>query len=513
MLDIQERWTTKRVIEFIKSIENTLDVHELQYNGIHFWPILRIQISFQLDSLVAHTHNAKLSQHVHSALYKATKIPKEIGRYYSAILLDRKHTAQGIKNVDYFFYTYSSARRFRVNGLWYDVYCDPIIDEITKRGESYLSIEYTDSSGYRLPRYSHSRLEHPLLPYLLHLRALQSEKKEFSVLTSKILAEYYNLLTQAGLAQFIPDEASLRFRIATVRQFAEMFKKIFNKYQPAFAFGSNYYGFREMGMNVACKESGVIAVDIQHGVQGAMHVAYGQWLKLPLTGYEVLPKIFWNWSEEEKKIIDEWSRNTNKAHYSIVGGNPLLEQFADERNALPQLFSEQIERIFFSIPEEINKHVLITLQPDIGINDTLSQMFQHSPKNIFWWVRLHPNMLTLKEQYEKQLKAILHLQWNIADASQLPLYVLLKKMDTHITVSSSTVIEAEYFHIPSIIIHESGRELFAKQITNKSAKFADNYKEILDSILMSVKNVKLPSDTSSSLINRGLEHLFSIRKQ
>lgn len=49
-------------------------------------------------------------------------------------------------------------------------------------------------------------------------------------------------------------------------------------------------------------------------------------------------------------------------------------------------------------------------------------------------------------------------------ATDAPLYALLRHSDVHVTHSSSTVIEAEVFGVPSVIFSAYGAEFFPEQI-------------------------------------------------
>ena len=67
-------------------------------------------------------------------------------------------------------------------------------------------------------------------------------------------------------------------------------------------------------------------------------------------------------------------------------------------------------------------------------------------------------------------------------ASSLPLFTILDNVDVHITHSSSTVIEAAYFGVKSIITSEYGWALLSEQIENRFIIKAYTSTEINDSI-------------------------------
>ena len=502
------RLETKDVLDLINEIETVLPVHEWETNGFHIWPLLRIQISFQLDSLVAKPMNARSFQHIHAALAKAFKIPNGLSRYYAAKIFDNTHNETLDGKTDCFFYSYSSARRFRVKDAWYDVYTDPLIEKLAERNLFSKVLEYADDAQFRTPRFRSSRLENPLILHIMQGRTFSDPYFSLSDELRKYLMSYKQFLSQRKLERFFPDEGSIRFRVLMIRFYAEYFKKIFRNMTPRFAFGSNYYGFREMGLNLACKETGVISVDIQHGVQGNMHVAYGRWTGVPQGGYEVMPNVFWNWSDEEKEVIDKWAINTQGRHRSIVGGNPLLEIFSEPAGKLSSEFDHDVRVAFGSVPSGISKHILVTLQPDVGISRLLNEILAHSSKEYFWWIRLHPNMVSQKSRTKDKLREYASLNWNVDGATSLPLYALLKQMDVHMTASSSTVIEAEYFGVPSILIHPQAQVLYPAQIEKGTAHYASSSEEALKLVATLAGLSTQTSIPSVSKMTRGLEELL-----
>ena len=68
---------------------------------------------------------------------------------------------------------------------------------------------------------------------------------------------------------------------------------------------------------------------------------------------------------------------------------------------------------------------------------------------------------------------------DIENASKLPLPSLLRFMNVHITESSSVVIEAEQFGVPSIVINKISKEYYKNQISSGYAVYANNIQDIL----------------------------------
>ena len=108
-------------------------------------------------------------------------------------------------------------------------------------------------------------------------------------------------------------------------------------------------------------------------------------------------------------------------------------------------------------------HVLCTYEFDYeDLVDTIEQ----SPSDWFWWVRIHP----CRQQDRSTLRNLLVSKgisnYDLDDATDLPLYALLRTVDVHLTEYSSTVIEATAFGVPSVITRKAGFEAFPAQVAS-----------------------------------------------
>src|SRR5207253_11421849 len=107
-----------------------------------------------------------------------------------------------------------------------------------------------------------------------------------------------------------PELPLVRKRVRWIRRMASFFRPRLERLRPSLAFVVNYYDARCMALILACRELGIRSVDIQHGVQGELHGAYGSWRRVPAGGYAVLPSIFWCWSGDEARTLRAWTDST-----------------------------------------------------------------------------------------------------------------------------------------------------------------------------------------------------------
>ena len=125
-----------------------------------------------------------------------------------------------------------------------------------------------------------------------------------------------------------------------------------------------------------------------------MHLAYGNWSKVPSRGYEFLPAYFWCWSQDEADVIQRWSDATKGAHRPVVGGNLFLNLCkADILLSVREcgnLVGEKVAAL------GADKQVLVTLQWGL-LTDEFTQVLSCAMKetmgSLQWWLRLHPSML------------------------------------------------------------------------------------------------------------------------
>jgi hypothetical protein len=221
-------------------------------------------------------------------------------------------------------------------------------------------------------------------------------------------------------------------------------------------------------------------MDIQHGVQGLLHPAYGRWHSIPAKGYELLPSRFLCWSEKEATVIEEWSKKVSDWHFPVVLGNLYMNMFKDKNNPIVEDFRSEINDVINNDKKELN--ILITLQTGRGLQNIFKDAIAASPESWFWWVRLHPSMQADKEKIIQDLKNLHVNNFNLEDASELPLYGLLPQMDVHVTEFSTTVIEAEQFGVPSVITHTIGYEVYPDLISSGIATAAFTKDDLIRTI-------------------------------
>lgn len=235
-----------------------------------------------------------------------------------------------------------------------------------------------------------------------------------------------------------------------------------------------FYHWTAFALTLACRELGILTVELQHGVQGAEHPTYAPWVKQPKGGFNLIPDTFWCWDEESAKNIRAWHPGGEGA--VKIGGNPAVMYWQTPAGKEHlTVYGRQIRKL----SGNAKKNILVTLAME-QFPDWFGNVIRRSDKQIFWWFRRHP--LFPHENLD-------HLEWfhdpvlasriNIEDAGKFPLYALLQYSNLHITKFSSSIIEAESFGIPSLTFYPQCLKMFYGQYERGTLLFAPTEEEFI----------------------------------
>jgi hypothetical protein len=447
-------------MDFINKIEADFPVESWTIDGIHIWPLVRTSLGTHLAYTEIGKSIDNTQGYLPNKIAKLINLMKGHADYIRAYVSDFSNNARINQKVDAVFLG-DQVSRIYFNESWYDRFCDPFIGEFKLNGKNCLHME--PLHRYLTPRYAPGVFIQPHLDYLTIK----------SILAFNVVNHLEIKLQDFELFQRMMEINNIDFHLSSnqlvqytyrLRLYADFFKKILHRVSPQIGFVVCYYGLEGMAFNLACREMGIPSVDIQHGVQGDLHRAYGRWNKLPKAGYELLPTIFWVWSEVEAKAINNWNEKVKKWHRPFIGGNPWLNLWWNNDNNICMYYKNQINNISGFLESSIK--ILLTLQPGVpnhGIPEWLINAIDRSPSDWFWLIRVHPCMLAERGNVKKLIATCSHKKVNVDDATDLPLPSILKSVDIHVTHSSSTVIEAQQYGVPTIAVSNMGKELYLEQ--------------------------------------------------
>jgi hypothetical protein len=215
---------------------------------------------------------------------------------------------------------------------------------------------------------------------------------------------------------------------------------------------------------------------------------------VPATGYELLPSVYWTWSESEASVINAWAATTNGHHRAVAGGNLWLRTWLDSSRDMVRRYDDRLRA-----PAEETVTVLCTLQP--GYTDDrqlalLADAARASPPGWRWWLRLHPVM---SQQERQQIAGVVARvgRLELEEPSTLPLYALLRATSAHVTYSSSTVLEAAEFGVRSVLTSDDWAAAYPQAVEDGTVIIATTPEELLRSIAAQSALRQLDSPTSS----------------
>ena len=490
------------LINFIVDLEKRYPVAEWKIEGVHIWPLLRINLMNTL-------RNLNLDR---SLIKHRMGVSKKIGQWRRnlnyinfipdifACTADYQQNDRPACLANAVFLTYSTSRFFSVEGKRYDAWFDPLITQLHNENFTTFSMEIAPGNEYRIPRFSRSMFIECYLK-MIRIKSLVSSPPRF-----KKWGNYDSFLCQIkekGINTKLFSSECISRKFLLVLLISRFFQKILIKVKPKIGFLVNYYSPVGMAFNLACKKMGIISCEVQHGII-EHHCAYSRWSKIPPGGYDLLPKMFWTWRQKEKDIIEQW----HSLGMVLTGSNLLAHFFKNKSHEFFAAFQDQIQKIKEDNQDQI--HVLLTLQPGFGIPAMIVNLIRRTSDCIFWWVRLHPGMFSEEKIILNQLRQCGTQNWNLENASRLPLYAILLNVDVHVTSFSSVVIEAEQFGVPSIVTAQFGEEYYRDYIKRETCYIAFSEESLENQIKFLTKQRK-PIEIKDEFSNdKALNEIFSI---
>ncbi len=346
----------------------------------------------------------------------------------------------------------------RIAERWVERFCDPLAALLQRRG--LLTALWTPLHDYRIPREAASAFIQPALDRANLSGALRARLGGVRLQ----LPDHSAVLQALGMHGF--DSVALRTAAlatygARVQTLAGRYRAMLERSGARLAFVVSYYNIEGMAFVLACRQLGITVVDLQHGVQGALHPAYAA-LPKPASGacHALVPDGFWVWSRWEREVIEAWSEGTG--HGVIVGGNPWLRVWRDPDERWPGVADARARAAALRERAGPAPVVLVTLQYGLDAGEQLeplAQLLRLAGNRLAFWVRLHPMMLQRRDEVHARLAGA--GRCDIDEPTDLPLYALLSQAAVHLTHSSSTVIEAAQFGLRSVITSLFGEELYA----------------------------------------------------
>lgn len=452
------RLTPGECMALLHEAEIRFPVASWSLAGVPAWPLLRGGIYVQSMEVFESYHR---SQSFTGRLRRQVSLPWQAlsgaARGRAATLADGSHGRP--READVVFLGDGVSRETRA-GISYDRLCDPFIDRLGELGVSSLHLE--PCHNYPLRRSGPSWRIQSRLDWLWLQSRLATPPP------GDDLARYEELLgwLPPGLAPPFARLDRLRRHLLHVRLVANWFKAALQRAQPKLAFVVDY-GHISRAFNLACSELGIRSVEIQHGLAGRLHWAYGRWKAVPAGGFSVLPDLLWAWTVDDADAVNDWG---GACHSAVVGGHPAqLNRRRDPDS--PAVTS----------PRSGKPRILITLQPGLNSPErsaVFRALIRSTRDEWDWAVRSHPNM---RAEEIRRAFELLDLDGGetarSSIASTLPLDEVLSSTAVHLTHESAVAVEAAWRGVPSVVTSPEALAYFPELAANGAITWASDLAE------------------------------------
>lgn len=247
--------------------------------------------------------------------------------------------------------------------------------------------------------------------------------------------------------------AAVAHSLSLLPQATNLFEEWLRRAKPSLLALDCWTNFPLFAASAAAHRLSIPVLELQHGLQEHTHFAYHKWSKEPRGGWSTLPDVFWVWGERAAALYE-----TNRISQEvIVGGYPWLRRWVLEQDTDTAAACAEARALVAGSP----RSVLVTLQgpPAAYEIEYLRTAIGASPSSWLWFVRMHPNTRTEQASAVRTLAAG-HTNVLVHQASELPLYAILKAVDVHLTGYSTCTNEALVLGKPTVLHGDHGLNYF-----------------------------------------------------
>jgi hypothetical protein len=263
------------------------------------------------------------------------------------------------------------------------------------------------------------------------------------------------------------NEFSVLDRLERVAFEIVYYTALLQKVRPKTVFLSSYTG--AYYVCAAARRLGVTVVDIQHGGMYPDHPLSANWAHTPKRGYELLPDVFWCWSEDSSRWVSSTIANY---HRTIVGGNPksAIEGVLQDPASAPDLPPKSTDG---------RPRVLVALQ--YGKNELIPahvrEAYETTKTSVAWYFRLHPSG---RDRMAEAMQALDISAEEILRFSDCTEYQAMAPMDILLTDASTIVYRSLDVGLKTAVWSEMGAAYFSHLIQNGTLNALVSSDEIVE---------------------------------
>ncbi len=464
----------EELVTFLNELEDAFPVDKWTINGIHIWPLLKVNLflKYLFTNIEKRRHkNTSSAVEENSIDTKIETLFKSIGKTLQLISFKRNRAKATILLSEAPSH-YSQWNGKKVNRFFY-----PIEEHIYKNHPDYEVIKVGSSGEFDTTFYDNKNFLNINDYYycfkildIFHKKSYQTELPQFHDFVVQLNSKFKNF---AGNEQQLLND--LKNSLDNLKIYQRIFSLILKKVQPMMVFELCYYTESNIALNLECRKRNISTIEIQHGGMGPLHICYSGWGKFPEKGYQILPDKIWTWDRVSNNLIEDWVKNQDY-HEVFLGGMPWIDFLLEDDSSAFE----------FDTSKGI---ILYTVQRDY-IEDYIYEAIEKTPNEYIWWLRLHPTKLDAMKDIEKQVNTRgLSDKVEINNATSLPLPIILINCSIHISAYSGSINEAAIMGVKSVLLEDIGVEAFQNLVlTGEAIPCIDKDANVLINIIIKTCN-------------------------
>lgn len=463
-------------MNFLIYLEKKYPVEEWKVNEVCVWPYLRNKLYFLLNLEIEKEKRIKNYQRINA------RVNKKFNKYYKLVtsFVKFNYFFFFLKKKKFLFFE-ASTHRILFRDVTYNKFYDTIINECNLEKESYIFNYLNEGKKKFESRNIRYNIFEQLEYYNNYKKFFKTKRTEEAFRSFDSFFDEFKRYNFSNNFLNSFSEKGVKNSVFSIYQKSLFFDKIFKKMQPKEIFILCYYNnLNTYAIVLAAERMGIKLIEMQHGPQTNIQSSYSNWTKVTENNFKMLPRSYWNWDYESKKVIDKWSNNLTNFN-AFVGGNAWVDYWNYNSHKFKFKF---------------NNYILYTLQSlslDLLFPESIIKLIKDG--KYLWMIRLHPRQLAEKNNIVNFLKNKNIIEnINIEEATSFPLPLLLKKCIVNVTHYSGTVNEAVMMNKTSILLDKLGVSCFEEFVNDKKAIYVspDEFSDkIIQKIL--VKNQELVS--------------------
>ena len=439
------------VIQIIQNVEQQFDIDNLTYKGINVWPLYRLKLWTELTQRIYDSRTDNVAQKLLPSKSNGQQkpfVPIEIFPHSTGPLFvaDQSEVRKIIFQPDILALTRAAEHNENYNGLAYAKTIDSLIELIGPEFQ-FQKIELLNSTN------THTCRKHP--PVYLNQRIWE---KNMRPVFPKTLVVPSKLSVKLEELNIRISERSIIGELEFILSLAALYTEALEFFSPRAVILSCYYDLASMAMCLACRQNSIPIYDLQHGRLGPYHGMYTDFSFRPKSGYQLLPDAVLCWGQRTVNDIGRQTGTSEPALKAICLGNAWVSKWTGGNEfPIPENADDELKSLVRG-----RKIVLVTLQPIKNpIPNCLIEAMLFTSDKCFWLIRCHPGWVGNISGISDLLKEKNISNCEIKLASNAPLYWLLARAHHHVTLFSSTALEALYFRVPTTLIDPIGETVFS----------------------------------------------------